>query len=126
MMITYAEAMEAVQGVVCPNCLHAELSADLHMAGRRECICTARCEHCGAEFEIEYTRFERLDDIQRRLEASLQTIPCFVCAQRDYALSLKCVYPSQNCYFQARCRNCGAVYHADELHGQVNLAPPSE
>jgi hypothetical protein len=121
MMITYAEAMEAVQGVVCPNCLHTELSAEMRMVGRRECDCFARCEHCGTEFKIEYARFETLAEIQRQVNAGLQQAPCHVCEQTDFALSLKCVQPSQDCFFQARCSKCNTAFRVVILPDQLKL-----
>ena len=120
-MITYAEAMEAVQGVVCPNCLHIELSAEMRMVSRRECDCFARCEHCGTEFKIEYARFETLGEIQQQVESTLQNSQCHFCQHTDFMLSLKCEQPSQDCFFQARCRNCNTAHQVVILPDQLKL-----
>ncbi|MBI5829002.1 MAG: hypothetical protein HZB20_05565 [Chloroflexi bacterium] len=121
-MITYAQAMSAVRGVVCPRCLHAELSALFQLEDGSECVCAAHCEHCGQTFTIEFAKFETLEEVQRRIETHLAVAPCTICRQASYALSLRCDRPSQNCYFEARCRTCGVVYRAEARHSHVELA----
>lgn len=120
-MITYTQAMSAVRGVVCPRCLHAELSALFHLEDGSECVCTAHCEHCGQTFMIEFTKFETLAEFQWRVASGLQGAHCGVCGRADYALSLRCEQPSKDCYFEARCRTCGTAYRAEDHHTRVDL-----
>lgn len=120
-MITYEQAIAALKDAICPDCLHSELSAELHLDYGSECLCTARCEHCGRQFDIEFTRFKTLNQLQRQVEAVLAATRCAVCGQVNYALSLQCERFSKDCYFQARCQSCGTAYHVKRRQTYFDL-----
>ncbi len=120
-MITYQQAMQQIRGKACPRCLHTELSAELHLEDGSECVCTARCEHCGFQFVIEYSRFEDLDELQKRAEQELRSSPCKVCEHTDYDLLLQCQQPNEDCYLEATCRTCRTAYLLDIQDSRIRL-----
>ena len=122
-MITYRQAIEALQGAVCPRCLHQELSARLHLDEGRECLCTAHCEHCGETFLVEYTRFETLEEVQKRVEAALARLACPVCEGQRYRLDLRCEARTEDCYFEATCRSCGTGFRVVDHRTHLHLKP---
>lgn len=120
-MITLTEAQQRLQGMLCPRCLHAQLSAVLHLVERRECLCTARCDHCGYEFPVEGAHLETLEGAQAHVAQGLQTAACPGCHTPDFTFEFRCDLGDGWCHFLARCRSCGQVFRVLDRHTHVEL-----
>ncbi|GBC85471.1 hypothetical protein HRbin11_01921 [bacterium HR11] len=120
-MISLQEAQERLQGMACPRCWHSRLSAVLHLLEGGECLCTARCDHCGHEFPVEGADLETLEAARDRIAAGLRTTVCPTCRTTDFDLDLRCDKRDRECSFWARCRACGDQFRAIDHQVYVDL-----
>jgi DNA-directed RNA polymerase subunit RPC12/RpoP len=127
-VITLQEAQERLRDMVCPRCLRSHLSAVLHLPeGGGECLCTARCDHCGHEFPVEGAHLETLETVRDRIAMSLRATPCPTCRTRDFELDLRCDWRDRECAFWVRCRACGDSFRVIDHQVYVDLirdSPP--
>jgi len=123
-MITLTEAEERLRGMLCPRCLHAQLSAVLHLPEGSECLCTARCSHCGYEFPVEGARLETLKEAWTHVAEGLRTATCPGCDTPNFTFQFRCDLGDGYCHFLARCLSCDQVFRVLGHHIRVELLKP--
>lgn len=120
-MLTFQEAQERLRDMTCPRCLHARLSAVLHLLEGGECLCTARCDQCGHEFPVKGAHLETLTAVRDRIETNLRSAVCPTCRTADFDIDLRCDKRERDCAFWARCQACGDQFRVVDHQIYVDL-----
>ena len=122
-MITLAEAEQRVRGKVCPRCLHTTLTAVLHLSEGKECLCTARCRHCGYEFPVEDTWLDTLEEAWAHVAEGLKYARCPGCETPHFTFEFRCDLGDGYCHFLAECLTCHRIFLVEDHHTHVRLLP---
>jgi hypothetical protein len=58
------------------------------------------------------------------IESFVQEVPCFICLQVDFQVTLNCELPDQVCDHIAECKNCGHKALITEIASGLNALSP--